>query len=551
MNFQKQRVFGALTGGWIAAVGAFVFVTTVAGVIRYASPIPFSDQWIGGVGFLNALDDGNRAIWWSQHMEHRIVFSRALFWLDARWFGGRNTFLFVAGVVLQTLTATLFVTQAARGRRAGSLLAVGGIAFAFLFSWIQNENFTWAFQSQFFAVYLFSFLAFAVFTHGVTDGQPRMLGLVGAMLPALLATASMGNGLLAFGLLAFQALLMRRTWKELAFTLVATAIVGALYMHGFHKPDIGLPHLPLSETVRLVPHFFLSFMGVGPFFLTTNFTIAQVFGAASLIVMTALTVRLYLTRQVTPYRAFLITGYAFVVITGLAATSGRYPLGIGQSVVSRYGTPMFVSWTCVFLLALDVLDRARLAVLLSGAALATWVATFQMNVFGARAELYQRDLAVLAMKIGVDHPELVQHIFFPHQRAYLLKAAKYAEETNFGPYASGWLHDAGLVKFDPALVDSSVCRGSYDALRHPETGFDAQGWALNKRGDRLLIVLTDADSKTVGYGVTGSERLDVAKALGSGKDSGWTAFTQAGTNPVKAYGYSMGRFCPLPAQWNQ
>lgn len=544
---RSDGVANALLGAWLALTGLVVFVTTIFGVVHYFSPIPFSDQWIGYVGFVHTLDDGNRSIWWAQHMEHRIVFSRLLFWLDANLFGGRNVFLFIAAIILQALTATLFVVSASRGRRVGSLVAIAGIVLAFLFSWVQSENFTWAFQSQFFAVYLFALSALAAFSFGAGNDRSRFAGLSCALLFAILATLSMGNGLAVFAVMCFQSLLLRRPRKELIVPIVAGALVSALYFTGYQKPDIGLPHVAPADMIRLAPHFFLSFMGSATYFLKQSFTTSALFGLASLIAMAYMTVRLYLERSITPYRSFLIAGYAFVVITALAATSGRYAMGMPQAVVSRYATPMFVSWVCLFLLAIDSArnNGLRRSVLICSAVAATWTATYQKNVDNDTSELFQRDLAVLSMKIGIDRPDLVQSIFFPRLRPYLLGEAQYAADTNFGPYASGWLHDAGLVKFDPAKVVPG-CQGSLDRIDSAPTSLTISGWAQTPHKRDELIVLTDASGATIGYGVTGQARPDVERAmLGAGANTGWIGFAKRTTGPVSAYAYTRGAFCKL------
>ncbi|RTZ43169.1 hypothetical protein EKL30_09800 [Candidimonas sp. SYP-B2681] len=547
---RSQGILDRLAGAWLLVLGLLVFFSTIYGVVHYFSPLPYSDQWIGSIGFLQQLADGNTAAWWVPHMEHRIVLARVFFWLDANWFGGRNVFLFVAAVLLQSLTAMVFITQAAQGRRRGSIFLIAGLCLVLLFSWIQYENFTWGFQSQFIAVYLFALMASAVFSRGINDGRPRMPALYWSIVPAVLATVSMGNGLLVFPLLVFQSLLLRRPLKELAVPLIAGAVVGLVYFTGFTKPDIGLPSVPLADALWLVPHFFLSFMGSATYFLIQDFTVSALFGLFSLVAMLAMTFSLYRHRKVTPYRSFLIAGYAFIAIAALAAATGRYPLGLGQAVVSRYGTPMLISWACLFLLAYDVAVKAALrrAVVLVAVGLATWVATYQHNVNNDAPELFRRDLAVLSIKAGIDRPDLTSAVFFADQRNYLMEQARFAAEINFGPYGSGWLHDAGVVKFDPARVDPAMCTGSYDMLRRLPEGMDAAGWVVLKRptADRVLILLVDGANATVGYGVSGAIRDDVNAYSGVGRYRGWMGLIKAGASPAKAYAYDQGKFCELP-----
>lgn len=530
-------------------VGLAVFCTTVYGIVRSFSPLPYSDQWIGGLGLLRSIEDGNYRVWWSQHMEHRIVLSRILFWLDAEWFGGRNVFLLLMAVVIQFGTLIVFYRQFRKGRALSSRLAVLGISLALLFSWVQNENFVWAFQSQFVAIYLFAIAAYSAFTIGMEDGRHRLKGIGLALGCALLATLSMGNGLMVFALLSFQCVVARRPWKELAVVVVVGGIVGALYLHGFVRPDVSTLSLTASEIAKAVPYFFLSFLGAPVYFLTLSTVAAALSGFVVLAVMTVVSISLFRKREVTPYRAFLITGYAFIVVTGLAAASSRYGLGLGQAVVSRYGTPIFISWVCAVLLLLDVSKSGARKNLVAGLslALAVWVGQYQFNVTRVLPELHERDLAVLAMKVGADRPERIKDIFFPQHRDFLLETAAYAAATNFGPYASGWLHDAGLVVFNPAKLRPEVCRGSFDRTDSVGDGFESHGWAYSIKNpeDKLLVVLVGPANETIGYGVTGGLRPDVQAATAAGMTSGWLGFPTASTKPVQAYAYVRGGFCPL------
>ncbi|WP_031362317.1 hypothetical protein [Caballeronia sordidicola] len=539
----------SIVTAWLLIVGIAVFCTTIHGIVNHYSPIPFSDQWDGYLGFVHQLRLGHRSAWWEQHNEHRLVLARILFWIDAYIFGGRNIFLLIAGMSIQFFTLLLFVKQAQKGRTPVPRLAIVGIALSFLFSWIQQENFVWGFQSQFLMVYLFALCAFATFGLGIADTRPRWHGTYGASALAVLATLSMGNGIFVFAILCFQSLIMRRPWRELAVLLVSGGIVATIYFHGFQRLDQGFPSVEPHTALRLIPHFFLVFMGSAAFAAERDITVGTIFGLLSLAAMTYLAVSLYVQRAITPYRGFLIAGYALVVMSAIAATLGRYPMGIGQATVSRYDTPMLISLTCLILLGLDTIKNIkwRGIALLGAAILATWIASFQRIASIDTPELFQRNLAVLSMKIGLHRPDLTASIYPPQGWPYISQEAKYAEDVHFGPYASGWLHDAGHVRFSPSQVDNSVCRGYFDDLKHDPAGTIATGWVVTKhqRTDPVLILLVDNKDQTVGYGVSGMPRPDVKHALRTSVNAGWTSFALADTEPVAAYAYTNATFCKM------
>src|SRR5471030_57729 len=72
--------------------GTFFILAIIGGYQNY-TPVPFLDLWYGYIGFYNQLINGNYAIWWSQHNEHRIVLSRIFLLLDLRFFHGKMIFL--------------------------------------------------------------------------------------------------------------------------------------------------------------------------------------------------------------------------------------------------------------------------------------------------------------------------------------------------------------------------------------------------------------------------------------------------------------------------
>lgn len=533
---------------WLCLVGVATLCTTLYGVVHYFSPIPYYDQWNGGLGFLREISSGESSAWWKQHMEHRIVISRVLFWLDANLFGGRNVFLLAVGLIIQSLTALLFIRQFRKNRSTVPVLAAIGITLTFLFSWTQQENLSWGFQSQFFAVYLFALVSFAVLATGAPGSHSRCMAISGALLAAVLSTLSMANGLCVFAILCFQMLLLRRP-RELVYPLIVGGIVAASYIHGSIKADTGFPDIPFHVAVHRVPDFFLAFMGTVVFTMTREILATVIFGLASVLTMAYLTIRLWRARAVTPYRSFLIAGYAFIALSGAGAAHGRYMMGMDQAVVSRYHTPMLISLTCLMLLLLDVTKspRIRLAVLVALACFTTWILPYQKLTWHETQMPFERNLAVLSVKLGIKRPDVAGSVYYPRGWDYLASEANYAADREFGPYASGWLHSVGVLNFSPDRVDNSLCDGHLDVMTTDSVGPAAAGWVITKRIQTgpTLIVLVDAENKTVGYGISGALRPDVKRVTGKGLNSGWTSYAYAGTKPIAAYAYEMRKFCRL------
>ena len=110
----------------------------------------------------------------------------------------------------------------------------------FAFSWAQKENFTWGFQSQWFAVYLFALLAFhaldrtaEALAHGERAKSQGWLAT--ALVSATVATYSMSSGVLVFPVLIVQAIYRRLRPRDLAVICAVTVAVWVAYFVGWHK----------------------------------------------------------------------------------------------------------------------------------------------------------------------------------------------------------------------------------------------------------------------------------------------------------------------------
>lgn len=530
---------------WAAILAAFIVATSVYGGYHYFSPIPYWDQWDGYIGFYKALEDGQYGFFWSQHMEHRIVFSRILFLLDIVVFGGRNAFTVAMNYVLLLAVAGVIWREYAHGKSIPqSPWVIGGLVVGFLFAWCQSENLKWGFQSQGIAVYLFAFLAFAVYSR--PEHPVRRLTL--AILFSLLAVISMGNGVATFAILIGQAILLRRSWREWAAILVAGIVSATVYFRNYHKPT--LPIEPSVAHMALVrPRFFAIFLG-SP--IRNNLELCAFIGLCFFAIALLLIGKLYFRREVTPYRAFLAAIIGMVVVSAVGASNGRWMQGLAAAVSSRYTTPVLMGYAALSLLALDVAKTrfARVGALLVPLIILTVVARFQPNSYADAGYLYNWKLAVLGQKIGLDHPQFESAIYPLDGLDRFRANADFAAADNIGPYGRGWLHDAGIVKFDPMLVNAGLCEGFIESQSADTMGLIAHGWAVARRFKEpsLLIVLVDANGQTLGYGVTGQARADVARSIhGAPDDSGWIGFAKTGVQPLHAYAYVGGKFCPLAA----
>jgi hypothetical protein len=133
-----------LLGGLVTVVvSAYMVMSTYSSLPRW-------DEW-AMVDHLATNHGGSFAWLWTQHNEHRIVFTKLFFLIDASVFRGSQIFLLLCvflGQLLQValLSASLWVLGGMRGPawRTGA----GLIAFC-MFCPIQQENLVFGFQIGF------------------------------------------------------------------------------------------------------------------------------------------------------------------------------------------------------------------------------------------------------------------------------------------------------------------------------------------------------------------------------------------------------------------
>jgi hypothetical protein len=525
-------------------VGVFVVATTLYGVQHFYSPIIWWDEWDGYIGFYIASLKGNTLhAWWQPHVEHRIITSRVLYWLDLRYFHGAHIIMFAAEQASLAGIVAL-VTQAYRTGReqAGVIAWVVGIGAALMFSWVQSEVLKWGFETCVVLAYFFA--TCAVFTYTRERLHP-VTRFAASFIFAALSEFSMGNGIGAPLTIAALAVLMRRPAREIVASACVAILLVASYAIGYMKP----PADPsaIAPTLRVMAQFFIVFLG-NPFY----FIGAPLFacGEAGIIVLAAscwIGIRAFMASQVTPYRGFLLGVIVFVLASASAATIGRSPGGVMAAIESRYTTGPLLCWFALALLAFDVSSSAttRGWIMVSSVAVSLVTAMSQVNVHADNGYLYDWKLGILSQKIGLDHTEYSGQLFPLDIHSRFTSNAIKAAALHLGIYNRPWLRDAGQVRFDPTHIKQEMCAGAIDIVKPDSQGSTVSGWAVGPVPKDLLIVLTDQSGNTVGYGVTGGQRPDVTALIPTAPSaSGWVGFSSK-RGALKAYVYSNGDFCQL------
>lgn len=541
----------------VLSLGTTIFATTLAGVALHFSPVPYGDQWDGTLGFYMDALEHPWAAFFGLHNEHRLFFSRLIFFTDMRYFGGRNVLDLVANVVLAALIAVVLYRIISRNltlSRASRMVAVGGV-LAFAFAWMQAENFTWGFQNQWFAVYLFGLCAFdALDLSESTRFRGASAASAGwftvAIGSAIMAALSMVSGVLVAPVLAVQAAYLRTTRTRLLVIALAAVAIWLTYFTGWHSnsPSGGLrdavAHQPLGVLL-----YVLLYLGSPATWGCLGMVMSALWGA---VIFLSLIYALWVARQRrTVIGSALLAMAVFISASAFVTAVGRIGFGVDTATLSRYTTgPLLMTASLVAFLWLNEIRPERRRWIIGGfVCMLAMIAVAQRMVFhSTQRELYAKRVAGLAVRANVyDAPYTAK--IYPNPSA-LQAVATRAQAAGLSIFAHGQ-HDYAVP---PAMVSADArCIGKIDSITAtatPDT-FAAAGWLYDAAGKRYVssIVIADRAGKVLGTGITGAQRTDLASITGSeDRYGGWTGFfKRPPDSEIRLFGrLESGRYCDIP-----
>ena len=217
---------------WIVALAGMPLVTLWL-IAQNGENVPVEDD-LFMIPLFQAHDEGTLGLgeFWAVHNEHRPLVPRATDFglgLLTKWDLRVELYRNFAVVV-----ATLAVLVAAMRRTLDrtALVAASIVASLVLFSPVHWENWLWGWQLQWWLSNLAAVGALWSLSFGV-DRSPRR-GLALAAACALVATLSLGQGLLVWPAGLALLLLRRRPWRAWALLAAGTYVV---YFIGWERPS--------------------------------------------------------------------------------------------------------------------------------------------------------------------------------------------------------------------------------------------------------------------------------------------------------------------------
>jgi hypothetical protein len=454
----NRRRFTSPHWATAATVLALLMVVyTLIGTVRAYSPVPLWDMWDGYIGFFLQAREGGWSPWFEAHGEHRIVLSRPFFYADIAWFGARGILPIAAGVAITASIATIFI-QAAR-RSSGALTSAArqtlcAVLLGGTFFWSQRENFTWAFQVQFFLVAWLPLSAFYLAARAASKPERGYLAPA-ATVCAALALGAMANGIFALPILLVLGACVGLGPRWLAGTALTTVLAALLFRQGFSGGQTHVPMLAvLVDRPMDVVQFVLRYLG-GPLWFAfgrANWAIGLTEIAAALLLLGTLAFvpTAWRTRRTQPMSLAMVAVVAYVAVSALGTALGRLPLpyGLAGAFVSRYTTMAGLAWLACLVMVTPALGHHIVRVLpLAATLVLLGLMSWQLRAVRNQAStLYSRDLGALALATQMNDPSAIAPLYPPEQTAHVLDVADRAGKAHLPAFgrndvlgAIGWL----------------------------------------------------------------------------------------------------------------
>jgi len=330
----------------------FYILSVFIGVFRYYSPVPAGDMWQGYLGFYLQLLDGNYSVWWSQHNEHRILLSKIFFYFDIKYFSGLSLLLIPLNLLLLLFCWCIllfYVSQLLPKKiKAIELYYFVVLLTVFSFSWKQDENIVWAFQSQFWFSYLLPLVAFTSLALSELNKDKHLRLYFVACFIAILTLGSMANGILALPILFMMSVFLKQDWWKIIFLFLLSLASISLYLYDYRSPEHGHSIVDNLTTYKFeVLLFFIEYLGsplksiYGSFILGCIhfFLIACVFYHA-------------FKEKFKPYSVSVLAFLTYYLLSAIIISASRVDLGVKAALVGRYTTPSIMSLFLVLTLYL-------------------------------------------------------------------------------------------------------------------------------------------------------------------------------------------------------
>lgn len=528
-----------------SAFAALMIALAIIGGYRNYSPVPYWDMWDGVLNFYIQIENGNYSAWWAQHNEHRIVLARLLFWIDYRYFGGLSVFLIFFNYLLVSFAAYIFwryiressgTKNAAKSEIILALFITGG-----LFSWAQDVNLTWGFQSQFFMAQtmpLWALLWLARSSRNPTNN----FNYIAACLIGVVSAGTMANGVLALPVLFLCAVFLRLSAVKTGLLFTLSLVVISLYFNDYHTPDA---HGHFLNAIKDDPlgflHYVLLYLGNPLYALIGKGEFGKLLGLLAgfmlIVGMAWLLFRQIRCKDKSPEVLALLCFIVYVGGTAFGTASGRLVFGVDQALTSRYVTPSLMAWAA-FAVVIYLSDHATTASVQKR--ITALMLVLGLLLLGKQVNtlkqvdhiLSERQIAALALALDVDDKKYISSIYPNSDRALAL--SRIAAQKNYSIF--GEYPYAGLKQqmFKPYATNATnECKGNVDKIELIENVGNyvrIRGWFFDAADQKSPLLVRFVDNKGVvnGFAITGMPNNEATVTVDKkAKLSGFSGYLNA------------------------
>lgn len=510
---------------------AYYFLSATLGGINHYSAVPYLDMWRSFEFYKNVLEN-NFGAWWAQHNEHRIVLSRILFLLDFKWFSGSAKFLISCNFLLAGLAFFVVYSALRENLKQNSEKfarhLIGLLIFCLLFSWMQRENFTWEFQSQFFLAQLIPLGAFLLLYKAQSSLTHATMFFLLACLVGILAIGTMANGVITLPLMLILAVVLGMKNWQIATLFTLSILTLGIYFYGYSSPE---GHGQLSTTVLNDPlgllHYVLTYLGNPVYYLPVHSIMAAQIAGIFLILSAVYFLMISIRKpKDSSLSLALVTFLIYISGTALVTGGGRLFLGIEQAISSRYTTPVLLAWSVLLVLYAPIIARQasiHLYRIVPLVFIPLLLLPQQFIAFHPKSEMYFEYLiALLAIELGVDDVIQVSTLnpILPlsadESRAFINIAA----QNDLSVFNNPLIKDAVLLIGQKAQISElTTCVGGFD--KRVEIFSDphyraVSGWLYNSKNKTVppIIHILNDEGVVVGYALTGQRRETLLASMG-------------------------------------
>lgn len=528
-NIKTQFAIISIVAGFVC----FMIALSIFGGLKTFSPIPFGDSWNGVVDFYFRVARGESNLWWSLHNEHRIFISRIFFWVDTYFFKGLGGFLIIVNYLLLLVTATFFSFLVLRtNHKVDGIFKwiLCAIIFSLTFSWVQNENITWAFQSQFFLAQLIPLLSL-YFSYLASVKNKSTSYFLGACILAIASSGTMANGVIVLPILILYGLLSRqKAVYVIGYSFVAI-VVGFWYFQGYVSPA---NHGSLVAALKgdfwgLIKYTF-AYLGSPWHHLLgdTNFSKKFAFFAGAIFTFSSIYIFIVSLKNWKSHKfeMFLLLYILYIGGTAFGTAGGRLIFGVDQALSSRYTTPALFGWMALTVLVskelIGIANRRPKFFAAQICILFFILGAYQIKIIkNPGINSYDRLITGIALTMGVEDKGQIQKIYpsydFPLKMTTEMQKSNYYF-PNYPPFNE---MKSLLGKVQSGVEMIPLCDGYLDEVYifGPEDRYlGIRGWMYSKdlsvKSSPLRVL--NSRSEIIGFALLGDMRPDVANAVGKG-----------------------------------